>query len=284
MSVEVALPGGFEHGGGWRRRVALHPLSGADEAYLAEELAAAPPAARTTALLGRCLAVEPGDPPAGAGLARSLTVGDREALLLHLRRLTLGGRLSAVLDCPACGEKLDLDLDVESLLVPPYEHERPEHEIEIDAGGERYRVRFRLPCGADQEWAAPLAASDPERAARGVLERCVLSVRDGDGEPFDQLPAAVSEALPGELARRDPQAEIVLRAGCPACGEAIETAFDAGAYFGLELDERSERLWREVHLLAWHYHWSEREILGLTATQRRRYLRLVGEALAEAGR
>jgi hypothetical protein len=37
----------------------------------------------------------------------------------------------------------------------------------------------------------------------------------------------------------------------------------------------SERLFEEVHVLARHYHWSERDILALTATRRGRYLQLL---------
>lgn len=280
MSVEVALPGGFEHGGSWRRRVALRPLSGRNQAFLTDELAGARPAARTTALLGRCVTLEPGLPPAGPELVRALTIGDREALLLHLRRAMLGERLSAVATCTACGEKLDLDLEVGSLLLPPYPHEGTLHQAEIEAQGRRYRVTFRLPTGADQEWAAPFAATDAEAAAHGLLERCVRSVEDEAGILLPGLPPAVTEALPDVMAELDPQAEIEIGTTCPACGAGSSTLFDAGQYVCQELLEQGDRLWREVHLLAWHYHWSEREILRLSATQRRRYLRLLSEALS----
>ena len=39
-------------------------------------------------------------------------------------------------------------------------------------------------------------------------------------------------------------------------------------------------LFREVHLLAYHYHWSETDILELTGPRRRRYLALLAETLA----
>ena len=49
-----------------------------------------------------------GDVPATAGAVRALSVGDREALLLHLRLATLGERIDCVAGCPdpACGERL----------------------------------------------------------------------------------------------------------------------------------------------------------------------------------
>src|SRR3982751_6855169 len=114
-TFEVTLPGGFAFEGDWQRTVSVRPLSGKDEVFLSEEGRALLPARRVTALLertlGHCV-------PSGAvtsEFVRRLTVGDREALMLHLRRLTLGERISCVISCPhaACGEQMDLDLKVE---------------------------------------------------------------------------------------------------------------------------------------------------------------------------
>jgi hypothetical protein len=44
-----------------------------------------------------------------------------------------------------------------------------------------------------------------------------------------------------------------------------------------------DALYQELHLLAVHYHWSESDILRLTASKRRRYLRLI-ESHAGAAR
>lgn len=45
----------------------------------------------------------------------------------------------------------------------------------------------------------------------------------------------------------------------------------------------AERLFDEVHLLALHYHWAERDILALTAARRGRYLqRLLRDRAADS--
>ncbi|HYJ78918.1 MAG TPA: hypothetical protein VEW03_04930 [Longimicrobiaceae bacterium] len=41
----------------------------------------------------------------------------------------------------------------------------------------------------------------------------------------------------------------------------------------------ADALFRQVHTLALHYHWSQGEILGLTRTCRLRYLALLEEHL-----
>src|SRR4051812_22660841 len=123
-SLEVTLPGGCSTDQGWIRLAVLRPLSGQDEAFLSEASAGLSPAARTTALLARCLTRLGPLAPVSAAAVRGLTTGDREALLLQLRRLTFGERMSCLVACPRpdCGEQLDLELSVADLLVPPYSY------------------------------------------------------------------------------------------------------------------------------------------------------------------
>src|SRR4051794_15941488 len=93
-AITIRLRGGTWSRGECLREGVLRPLIGDDEAFLLEVGEAFPPSARTTALLARCLVRLGPFEPVTPELAASLTVGDREALLLHLRHLTLGERLS----------------------------------------------------------------------------------------------------------------------------------------------------------------------------------------------
>lgn len=280
----VTLPGGLWLEGKRHQEAGLRPLAGDDEAFLIEEGAWLLPAQRVTTLLGRCLT---GLGPIGrvsTEMVRSLTVGDREALLLHLRRLTLGERLQGVLGCPAaeCGERMDLELAVSELLLPPYPHPQQWHETTIAENGTTCCVRFRLPTGADQEVAASLATRDPQAAADLILHRCVESVSAGDDNtaPIEDWPSIIADHLPALMAELDPQAELALPLICPACGHAFTAILDMAAYFFRELAGRTQHLYREVHALAFYYHWSEAEIMSMTARKRQRYLDLLAEALA----
>ncbi len=62
------------------------------------------------------------------------------------------------------------------------------------------------------------------------------------------------------MAELDPQADIVLEAHLPACGEAFSVAFDTGDYIAREIGEDRDALLREIHLLGLHYHWPESEL------------------------
>jgi hypothetical protein len=283
--ASVEMPGGIRLEGNWRRDAVLRPLAGRDEAFLLQQGSALTPAARATAMLARCLCRLGPISTVTTDIARSLSVGDREALLLHLRRLTLGERMSCVLKCPACGEKLDLVLEVSELLLPSYAHACDVHETQVRAGDTAYRVSFRLPNGADQERAAALAASAPEAAAELILRRCVQEIaNEQTGEPAQPIPAAVADALADKMAELDPQAEILLDLVCAACGVSFQLPFDVADYFYQEIRGRESDLHRDVHLLALHYHWSERDILRLTRRKRMLYLDLLSATLSERKR
>jgi hypothetical protein len=286
-TMQIMLPSGFNVAGTWHRDAHLRPLVGQDEIFLAEGGQALLPVQQTTALLTRCLTRLGPLAPVTSEAVCSLTVGDREALLLHLRRLTLGDRMQCILSCPLpqCAEKMDLDLNVSDLLIPSYPHTKEQYETTVRENGTIYRVCFRLPTGADQEMAASLARTDPQAGADLLLQRCVewITAEGKDIIPLEAWPPAVTQQLPAIMAELDPQAETMLSLTCPVCGHSFSALFDAATYFFQELASRMRHLYREVHLLAFHYHWSEAEIMGMTARKRRLYLDLLAEALTEKG-
>ena len=281
-AIGVTLPHGLCAAGARHQDAMLRPLTGADQALLAEA-GTEPPARLVTVLLGRTVTRIGAIAPVGPDVARALTIGDREALLLHLWRISRGDRLDCVLVCPhgGCGERMDLELSASRLALPAYEHARPEHEVLIDGPAERYRVTFRLPNGGDQEEAAEIVLSDgPGPAAAAALRRTILAITPSDGARRDRLPELVARRLPTVMADLDPQAEITLDLTCPACGRGFATIFDTASFLLSELAAATRRLFREVHWLALNYHWSERAILALSLPRRRLYLDLLDEASA----
>jgi hypothetical protein len=259
-AIEVTLPGGLFVEGERRQDALLRPLTGEDEAFLLEDAEGLSPAARTTALLARCLQRLGPLEPIDVEAVRGLTAGDREALLLELRRLSFGERLEVVLACPEpdCGEAMELELRAGDLLLAPYDDARPEYETD--------GVRFRLPAGGDLEAAATAARDGVDAGVRLVLERCVLA-----GEPHARIDAL--------MAALDPQADIELELTCPACGHAFTVAFDTGDFLAREVGRDGDALLREIHLLGIHYHWPESELMAMTPRRRRRYLHHLAEAL-----
>jgi hypothetical protein len=261
----VDLPGGVVTSDGRPQRAAeLRPLSGFEEDWLAANIGV-PSAPAVTRLLSACL-LRIGDQAATPELVRNLLVGDRDFLMLHVRRLTLGERFAAVLGCPECGAKMDVDFNTADVPVEPRPQESADYAL--DLGGRR--VRFRLPNGGDQE---AVVGDGLEEAVATLLDRCVI---DDGGRSLS--PAERTEVIDAQD-RLAPQLELELEPTCPECGHAFLAPFDTTAFFLDEMRVGALELLREIHLLAFHYHWSESEILALRRDRRRAYLGLVRDTL-----
>jgi hypothetical protein len=246
------------------RRVALHPLTGYAEDWLAQSRDL-PNAVKVTQVLAGCVTSFE-DQEVGVPLMRKLLVGDRDFLMLQLRAATLGDRVQAVLPCPACTERMDIEFAVDEVPVEVRPQSAPAYSLALNGR----TVRFRLPSGEDQE---AVLGFDFAQAASELLRRCLL---DDGGTALDD---AERESIAAEMERLAPRVELELDLTCPECGHAFAAPFDTTAFFFEEMKGGHESLLREVHTLAFHYHWNERDILDLGRGRRRAYLELLSEAL-----
>src|SRR5438093_13466145 len=110
--TDLLLPGGLVlEGDRIATRAELRPLTGREEEWMAEH-AAAPNAVTVTHLLSSCL-IRLDDFTVSEDLVRQLLVGDRDYLMLQLRRLTLGDDFQAVIACMKCGGKMDVNFEAD---------------------------------------------------------------------------------------------------------------------------------------------------------------------------
>jgi hypothetical protein len=199
-------------------------------------------------------------------LAR-LSVGRRDALLLALREATFGPRVEAVIDCPACGCRLEVECHTEDLRAaePP----EPDGGRRVEVGG--VPVAFRLPDSLDLIHAAGTGSVEGARRALGA--RCL----EPAGLPEEELTEVALAAVAEAVAVADPQSAVTLDADCPECGSAVSVPWDVLTFFWRELNAWAFRVLREVHTLAAAYGWTEPTILALSAHRRRLYLEMVTE-------
>lgn len=272
---EETLAAGLWRAGRRHRRAVLRELDPKERSELLERCASELPAERVTALLAQSLVAIGEVTPVDAEDVRQLSIGDRDRLVLTLRRLLHGQELRCVFDC-GCGETLELELEVGTLLddQPPV---CPRQASAVTAA--KVEIQVRAATGDDHERAARRALADPQAAAADLLEACVTSARGPDGEEVAIAGevAARAEALVAEL---DPGAELLLAGECPACGERVAARFDPITHLWAELEQRRAQLEYEVHVLALHYHWSEQEIVELSPARRARYLTRLDRELA----
>ena len=266
------LPGGLVLDESTRLgQAALRPLTGREEEWLAQH-SATPSALAVTRLLTNCLVWLDGAEITG-DLVRQLLVGDRDYLMLQLRRLTLGEEFQAVFPCPACGAKMDLNFRASEVPVDSRPQTARSYNLKLREPQPSGRTaRFRLPTGGDQE---ALLGMDPEVAVGALIDRCLL---DDGGEPLSHGErSTVMEAME----QMAPQVELELDLTCPECSLPFVAPFDTTAFFFDEMRINAGRLLREVHTLAFYYHWTEADILRLRRERRREYLALLGETLRQ---
>lgn len=187
--------------------------------------------------------------------AAMLPLGMRDHLLFASRAHQFGARLDVGQRCAACGADYefgftaaDVGRDTPGEAVPP-------------ATVEGIAIRAIT--------AGDLVASEGQgstAAARALLRGRVAP----GGEALDD------ETLDAALAALDPDAELVIAARCPECGQAADIAFDIAAFFWDEILLRIPRLLQQVADLARINHWTERDILSLPPARRRFYLTAAG--------
>ena len=259
------LPGGLVLDDGRRLgRAELRPLTGREEEWVTQH-AGAPSAHLATKLLSACF-VRLDDQAVSSEMVAKLLAGDRDYLILQLRRMTLGDQIAAVFSCPACKRAMDVEFLAQDISIEP----RPQNATTYTWRGAERMVQYRLPNGADQEAVADLS---PVEAAEALFARCLV-FQGGTPLSIEERAAVIAE-----MDRRAPQIDLELDLSCPECGHSFTTPFDCTSFFFSEIRAQSRHLMREVHYLALHYHWSESEILNLQRDRRRGYLALLNETL-----
>ncbi|HVT57264.1 MAG TPA: phage baseplate protein [Thermoanaerobaculia bacterium] len=244
----------------------MHALAARELLEVWERGADQAPVEQALALLAGACPETPGEELAG------LSIGRRDALLLELREGTFGPDLVSVASCPACGARLETAFRAADIRAEP----KAGAAGPLELTGDGWTVRFRLPNSLDL---AALSALDAAGEAAGrelLLGQCVLSAELG-GRPAAaaDLPEEVVRAVAERMERSDPQADVRIALGCPACGHRWEPVFDILSFFWTEITAWAERTLREVHLLASAYGWREAEVLALGPRRRQAYLRMV---------
>ena len=283
------LPGGcLDEAGGLHREVELSPLTGREEEMLlgGSRLGAD----LVTELLARCVRRIGGLSPVTQGTVRGLLVADRQFLLLKLRQAAFGSRVQATVGCPwrDCGEKADIEFSIDDIPVREPSARSAWHEAELPSealladGSAAGSAVFRLPRGSDQEALAGAMAGNEARALRLLLHACLR--RLGPHEHPDEglvasLPPRTCLELERRMAEAAPHLDLEIGTACPACGRVFQVPFDLHDFFFGEFRASRDFLYREVHYLAYHYHWSEAEIMDMPRHNRMRYIELLAEEI-----
>ena len=218
-------------------------------------------------------------------ITRGLLVADRQYLLLKLRQLTFGPKVQSTVFCPwpDCSSRVDIDFSLTDIPVKHAENRGATYTFSLPPSadtrtGESMRLHYRLPVGADQEALQPRALVNEAEALTHLLDRCLVGEDGGKIAASDLSPAA-RMALEREMESSAPAVDLNMDAVCPECGRGFSLPFDLQDFFFGELHISRDLLYREVHYLAYHYHWSEEEIMTMPRRKRRSYINVLADEI-----
>jgi hypothetical protein len=190
--------------------------------------------------------------------------------------------------CPSrsCGRPIDIDFQIGDIPVVAAPITGLLHTVLFESSdgsaASPYQVAFRLPNGADQEALAAIVAVDESHALRVLLARCLAAggqppMIAGDIDAW--LTTERCLALQAAIAARAPRLDLVIDGVCPECGTLFACPLDIETFFFETARADSDHLRHEVHFLAYHYHWSEQDILAMDRMKRRSYITILADAL-----
>lgn len=271
MALDVALARGLVDTTGARhRRARLHPPSAAVELDLAQRGGGAPRGPQAEELLAACVERIGGFRVVTEEHVAALSRGDRNRLALAARASLLGDAVVLVVRCPDvdCAGLADLTLRTTDLLGEPGSAQPLVVEVDTPAGV----FSVRPPTGVDEA----VAGSDDD-ALWGLLVGVAGAPLGAPG--WRALDGTSRQLIAAALSGLDDCTDLALVSACPHCGAWIEVELDPFELLLRSLATGEQRLLAEVHCLAFHYGWSEAEILALARPRRLAYLELIGSQL-----
>lgn len=238
----VKLPGGILKNGQLHKTAEVRELTGEDEESLARASQSSNPFHFLDRLI-KCGVVRIGDLTEAETEAAipELLVGDRETLILGIRRATYGDEFKVERwNCPKCGVEATLEMEIDNIPSRKVGTENPDHtfDVKLRKGG---HVTCHLATGTDQ-----LASYEKENLTTVerqtiILSKCVETYTEPSGVTrnvvaFPSLVRKLSvpdrHEILKQLEERQPGPRFnQIEHRCATCGESVTVALGIGDLF-----------------------------------------------------
>lgn len=216
---------------------------------------------RVSALLSSVLKTIDGKKPT-KNLIQSLATGIRDQLVIKIVAKRLGKPQWFSAACKSCDARFDFKVDFSKWPFKPPGKTFPTMQVKLG----KKKVLFESPNGFFEEIIAQRKLKGAA-AVRALTGLCCLQ----KGFGAEDLSPRNLDRIDQVLEKVSPECGSEISTHCPECGAAATLTIDP-----LSLASKpSEAVFREVHLIASHYHWPEQEILDLSETRRSRYVGLI---------
>lgn len=207
-------------------------------------------------------------------LIKSLATGIRDQLVIKIVASRLGRPQWFSARCKSCDTRFDFEVDFAKWPYKPPGKGFPIAEVKLG----KERLKFESPNGLFEE-----KISEKRWRGTAALRRLVDLCSLKKGFRAKDLSARDLTRVDKALEAVSPECGSEISTRCPECRAPANLTIDP-----LSLAYKpSEAIFREVHLIASHYHWSEQVILDLSEARRSRYINLIspaGDASSRIGR
>ncbi|MGH1403980.1 MAG: hypothetical protein ACRBDL_07030 [Alphaproteobacteria bacterium] len=234
----------------------FHVLRGRDVLALWEAGASLPSDRVMDMLLSAAL------PDGSASWIDGASIGQKNTVLLRLYHKWFGNELSACVECCSCGEKLETSVQVTDLLSVAGDALPRVHTLEDG-------TQMRFPNSQDVRNTDHF--QDEAGASHALLRSCLI---DGD-EMSDNDVLRYQQEVADVIEKYDPLSLISFDLQCNDCGTRFESALDVAFFLLRNFSSLAQRILYDVHSLAQHYGWREADILDMSDTRRKAYMRLI---------
>lgn len=218
---EVTLPAGFILPNGEVAKTAeVRELNGADEEAISK---AGSTAKALNVLLQRGL-VKIGDKEVTKDDMDVLLAGDRDAILLGIRKVTFGAALPLKVRCSSCSDEHELEIDLEKD-VPVKTLEDPIRDRVWEMETKNGVIKLALPNGITQKKLMDNMDKTSAEVNTMLLAGCILSVNNAPSigaQTALSLGMADRTNIIDEIIKRNPGPRLgEVKKVCKACGEDI---------------------------------------------------------------
>jgi len=175
-----------------------------------------------------------------------MLLGDREFLLLQIRKISKGDDVRFSMSCGTCEEPFHGTFSITND-VPVYPmpkdvevvqdgQGRPQRVFKVQS--EEYGVEavFRFPTGADQAVIAKSMRANPVASVYTLLGRCLISFNGAsqmevEANLFENLPLPALDFIQSEFYSHQPGPDFSEPVRCPNCGAENQMVFQSADFF-----------------------------------------------------
>lgn len=176
---------------------------------------------------------------------KDLLIGDRDFILVELRKISLGEIIESSFVCPNCGEKIHDEVSLDDLKVKEV-GEDFEGVLTIELidgykdreGNKRNKITVKYPDGNTQEKTAVIMSQNIGRGNTELIKECIIEM-----EGISPVTRGVIKSLTkrdrdiilSKIDKNSPGVNFNVESVCNECGESFETMLDLTNFFVLNL-------------------------------------------------